>query len=168
MVPTNDNTWLIDRGDSRHMTGFRDHLTNFVEKETNLHVVLGDNARYNVKGVGTSTFQLDFDMQLQLSEVLYVHGMKRNLVSISTLEDKGFKVTFSEGRVLAWHKDSHINFAKVIGVRERSLYRLTIRSVQALLDDTINLSELWHRRLDHIHYRALLALGKMVTGLPEI
>jgi hypothetical protein len=74
MVPTNDDTWLIDSGASRHMTGFRDHLTNLVEKETNLHVVLGDDARYNVKGVGTSTFQLDSDMHLQLSEVLYVPG----------------------------------------------------------------------------------------------
>ena len=75
MVLTNDNTWLIDSDASRHMTSFRDHLTNFVEKETHLHVVLGDDAIYNVKGVGTSTFQLDSDMQLQLKEVLYVPGM---------------------------------------------------------------------------------------------
>jgi hypothetical protein len=94
MVPTNDDTWLIDCGASRHMTEFRDLLTNLVEKETNLHVVLGDDARYNVKGVGTSTFQLDSNMHLQLSEVLYVPGMKRNLVSISAFEDKGYKVTF--------------------------------------------------------------------------
>jgi hypothetical protein len=152
----------------RHMTSFRYHLTNLVEKETNLHVFLGDNARYNVKGVGTSTFQLDSDMYLHLSEVLHVTGMKRNLVSIFALEYKGYKVTFSEGKFLAWHKDLHINSAKAIGVRERSLYRLTIRQVQALLHDTISLSELWHRRLSHIHYRALPSLGKMVTYLPKI
>jgi hypothetical protein len=116
MVPINDNTWLIDSGASRHMTGIRNHLAHFVEKETHLHVVLGDDARYNVRGVGTSTFQLDSDMQLKLEEVLYVPGMKRNLVSISALEDKGYKITFSEGRVLAWHKDSHISSSKVIGV----------------------------------------------------
>jgi hypothetical protein len=168
MVPTNDDTWLIDSGASRHMTGFRDHLTNLVEKETNIHVVLGDDAKYNVKGVGTSTFQLVSDMHLQLSEVLYVLGMKRNLVSISTLEDKVYKVTFYEGKVLAWHKDLHINYAKVIDVRESSLYKLTIKQVQTLLHDTISLSELWCRRLAHIHYRALPSLGKMVTGLPKI
>jgi hypothetical protein len=33
MIPTNDNTWLIDCGASRHMTGLRNHLTHFVEKE---------------------------------------------------------------------------------------------------------------------------------------
>jgi hypothetical protein len=113
MVPTNDNTWLIDSGASRHMTDRRNHLTHFVEKETHLHVVLGDDARYNVRGVGTSTFQLDLDMQLKLEEVLYVPEMKRNLVSISALEDKCYNITFSEGRVLAWHNDTHISSAKV-------------------------------------------------------
>jgi hypothetical protein len=37
-----------------------------------------------------------------------------------------------------------------------------------MIHDTITLSELCHRRLSHIHYRSLLALGNMVTGLPEI
>jgi hypothetical protein len=168
MVPTNDNTWLIDSGASRHMTGLRNHLTHFIEKEAHLHVVLGDNARYNVRGVGTYTFQLDLDIHLKLEEVLYVSEMKRNLVSIPALEDKGYKITFSEGRVLAWHKESHIRSAKVISVRENNLYILTIKPVQAFLHDTIKLSELWHIRLAHIHYRPLPTLGKMVSGLPEI
>jgi hypothetical protein len=150
------------------MTGIRNHLTQFIEKGTHLHVVLGDDARYNVRGVGNSTFQLDSYMQLRLEEVLYVPRMKRKLVSNSALENKGYKITFSDVRVLAWHKDSHISSSKVIGVRENSLYKLTIKPFQALLHDTIILSELWHRRLAHIHYRALPALGKMVAGLPEI
>jgi hypothetical protein len=111
MVPIDSDVWLIDSGASQHMTGYRDHLTNLVEKESSLHVILGDNARNNVKGVGTSTFQLDSDIPLQLSEVLYVPGMKRNLVFVSALKDKGYKVTFSEGKVLAWHKNSHMNSA---------------------------------------------------------
>jgi hypothetical protein len=66
MVPINDKTYLIESGASRHMTCLRNHLTHFVEKETHLHVVLGDDAKYNVRGVGTSTFQLDSNMQLKL------------------------------------------------------------------------------------------------------
>jgi hypothetical protein len=98
------------------MTSLRNHLTHFVEKETHLHVVLGDDAIYNMTGVGTSTFQPYLDMQVKLEEVLYVTRMKRNLVSISSLEDKGYKITFLEGRVLTRHKDSHISSSKVIGV----------------------------------------------------
>jgi hypothetical protein len=96
-VPTDSYIWLIDSGAFGHMTGYREHLTDLVEKESRLHVVLGDNARYTVKGVRSSFFQLDSGIPLQLSEVLYVLGMKRNLVSVSALEDKGYKVTFSEG-----------------------------------------------------------------------
>jgi hypothetical protein len=52
--------------------------------------------------------------------------MKRNLVFVSALEVKGYKVTFFEGKVLAWHKNSHMDSARVIVVRENNLYRLTV------------------------------------------
>jgi hypothetical protein len=98
------------------MTSYREHLIDLVKKESRLHFMLGDNAKYIVKGVGTYSFQLDSDIPLQLSEVLYVPGMKRNLVFVSTLEDKGYKVTFSEGKVLAWNNNSHMDSSQVIGV----------------------------------------------------
>jgi hypothetical protein len=41
----------------------------------------------------------------------------------------------------------------------------TSRSYQNI---NISLSELWHKRLAHLHYRALPALGKMVTCLLEL
>jgi hypothetical protein len=94
--------------------------------------------------------------------------MRRNLVSISSLEDKGYKVSFSDGKVLSWQKNSSMESACVIGVQEDSLYRLTVRPFQASVHDSISLSELWHRRLAHLHYRALPTLGKMVTGLPQL
>ena len=45
---------------------------------------------------------------------------------------------------------------------------MTVPPIQALVHDFISLSDLWHRRLAHLHYRALPSLGKMVTGLPKI
>jgi hypothetical protein len=82
MVCTNDNTWLIDSGASRHMTSLRNHLTHFVEKETHLHVVLGDDARYNVRGVG--------------DDARYnVRGeYNKGLAGFSSLVEKGFRVHF--------------------------------------------------------------------------
>jgi hypothetical protein len=91
------------------MTGYKEHLIDLAEKDSRLHVVLGDNARYIVKGVGNSTFQLDSNIPLQLSEVLYVPGMKRNHAYVSTLDDKGYKVTLSKGKFIAWHKKSHMD-----------------------------------------------------------
>ena len=116
MVPTSNDVWLIGSGASRHMTGYREHLTDLVEKESHLHVVLGDDARYIVKGVGSTSLQLDSGTPLHLSNVLFVPGMRRNLFSISSLEKKGYKVAFSNGKVLAWNKDFSMDSAQVIGV----------------------------------------------------
>ena len=100
--------------------------------------------------------------------MLYVPGMKRNLVSIFALEDKGYRVTFADGNVLAWHKNSSMNTSKVIGVREESLYRLSTLLAQALVHDSTSINELWHKILAHLNYQALSALRNMVTGLPML
>ena len=84
------------------------------------------------------------------------------------MEDKGYQVAFSEGKVLAWPKKSNIKSARVIGVRHESLYRLCTRPLQALLHDSSSSCELWHRRLAHLHFRALPTMEKMVTGLPKL
>ena len=94
--------------------------------------------------------------------------MKINLVSISALEDKGYRVTCAYGNVLAWHKNSSMNMAKVIGVREESLYHLSTLPAQDLVHDSTNINELWHIRLAHLNYQALLALRNMVTSPPML
>ena len=81
------------------------------------------------------------------------------------MEDKGHKVAFSYGKVLAWHKNSSMDASKEIRVREESLYRLSTPPDQALVHDSTSMGELWHKRLAHINYRALLALRNIVIGL---
>ena len=121
-VPNTGDTWIIDSGASRHMTGYKENLSKIVEKESRLSVVLGDDANYTVRGFVATSLQLESKDMLHLSDVLYVPGMKRNLVSISALEDKGYKVAFSDGKVFAWHKNSSMEMTKEIGAREESLY----------------------------------------------
>ena len=83
------------------MTGYKENLLEVVEKDSHLRVVLGDDVNYAVKGSGATSLQLESNYTLHLSDVLYVPGRKRNLVSISSLEEKGYKVPFSDGKVLA-------------------------------------------------------------------
>lgn len=45
---------------------------------------------------------------------------------------------------------------------------MTGKLLQALVHDDTNLSELWHQRFSHIHYRALPTLPKMVTGIVKL
>jgi hypothetical protein len=100
--------------------------------------------------------------------VLYILGLENNLVSISCLEDKGNRIAFVDGAVLSWSRDSRIENDRVVGTREGRLYKLIEHNDEALVHGEANPSELWHRRYDHINYKLLPFLKKMVKGIPEL
>jgi transposase InsO family protein len=102
-----------------------------------------------------------------MSYVLYVPRLKKNLLSISAMEDKGYAVPFIGGQVHTWPRGSSFDSAEVISSRDGSLYRLTGQTTQTLEHNSDSLCKLWHRRLGYLHYRAFLVLRKMVTGLQE-
>ena len=89
-----------------------------------------------------------------MKEVLFVPGLKKNLLSISALDAKGMRVAFIDGQVIMWPKGKTIDNAVVIGEQEGGLYELKGHPEQALIH--VEPNELWHRRLAHVHYRALL------------
>ena len=66
-----------------------------------------------------------------------------------------------------WPRGKTIDDAVVIGEQEGGLYKLKGHLEQALVHDTVDPSELWHRRLAHVHYKALPITGKAAEGLPE-
>jgi hypothetical protein len=167
-ITQGNDTWLVDSGASKHMTGFISSLTNLTEKSTSLQVELGDDSRHVVKGVGEASLQLDSGKLISIKDVLFVQGLKKNLLSITALEDKGFRVAFVDGQVLMWPKNSNIDLATVIGVQEGGLYKLKGHQEQALVHNDVSRSELGHRRLAHLNYRALPILNKMVIGLPNM
>jgi hypothetical protein len=163
-----DDMWLIDSGASRHMTSDRENLSSMMEKETSHKVELGDNNSYAVKGLGKASIKMELGNNVHLNNVLYVHGLKKNSVSISCLEDKGDRITFVNGKFLVWYKDSKIEDARVIGIREGRLYKLLGQNTQSHVHDEIPPSDLWHRRYAHLHYQALQSLKQMVVGIPKL
>ena len=66
-----------------------------------------------------------------------------------------------------WLKGKTIDDATVIGEKEVGLYKLKGQPEQALVHEATEPSELWHRRLAHVHYRSLPIPSKTVSGLPE-
>lgn len=81
---------------------------------------------------------------MQLNNVLYIPGLKKNLISVSCLKDKGDRVAFVDGKVLVWSMGSSIDDARVIGICDGRLYRLVNQPNQALVHGEIDPSELWH------------------------
>ena len=66
------NIWYINSGASSHITGHKRFFIELQEGGTGIHIELGDDARYQVHGVGTVSFQRKFGKPLGFADVLYV------------------------------------------------------------------------------------------------
>eukprot|EP00253_Pinus_taeda_P030461 PITA_30461 len=93
----------LDSGASFHMLGDKTIFSTLEEKDLQIRIEMGDDGKYHVLGEGTVVFQREHGSPLSLSNVMYVLGLKKNLVSIAMLEDKGYDVFFSLGKVFLRH-----------------------------------------------------------------
>jgi hypothetical protein len=98
-ITQGNNTWLINSNASKHMTVFKSSLTNLTKKSSSLQVELGDDSMHVVKAIREASLQLDSGNPISIKNIFFVQGLKKNLLSISTLEDKGFRVAFVDGQV---------------------------------------------------------------------
>jgi hypothetical protein len=105
-------------------------------------VKLGTNAKCGVEGVGTIRFQLELGGSLEVAYVLYVLELKKNLLLVLAMEDKGYAITFEYGQGLVQAKGSHLDSTRVLGSKEGNLYRLKAQPTCTLVHDNDNMSEL--------------------------
>ena len=69
--------------------------------------------------------------------MLYVLGLKNNILSISSLNAKGMRVAFVDGQVLMWPKGKTIDDASVVGEEYKGLYKIKGQPEQALVHESI-------------------------------
>ena len=115
--------WYVDSGASRHMTGVREYFSELSESGTDIEAVLRDDDIVRAVGVGTLTFDREPKPPLKVSDVLYVPGMRKNLISVSALEDRGYEILFSRGQVLIYPRGAPADLARVIGVHYAKVYK---------------------------------------------
>ena len=80
------------------MMGFKDSFVKLSEHESPHKVKLGDDYQYPIKGSGESSYILDSGKSLKMKNVLFVPGLKKNLLSIFALDAKGMRVSFVHGQ----------------------------------------------------------------------
>ena len=71
------------------MTRKKQTLSRVEEKKSPKKVSLGYDYQYPIKGIGEESYKLDFGTPMKIKEFLYLPGLKKNLLSISTLDKKG-------------------------------------------------------------------------------
>jgi len=117
--------WFLDSGASFHMTGNKSLFSTLEEKDLQILIAMGNDEKYSVPGVDTVVFQREHGARITLTDVKYVPGLKRNLVSIVMLEDRGYDVVFSKGSVFLRHIITRQ--VKKIDSRAKNLYALEVQ-----------------------------------------
>ena len=90
--------WYLDNGASFHMAGDKELLSDLEEKYLQMHIEMGDDGWYSDIGIGTITLQREAGKPFQLKDVMHVPGLKKNLVSVAMLEDRGYDIVFNDGK----------------------------------------------------------------------
>ena len=97
------------------MIGKKQTLSRLEKNSSPQKASLGDGYQYPIKGIGESSYKLDSRTSMKMKEVLYVLGLKNNLLSIFALDKKGYRVAFIDGQVLMWSKGKTLEDVVVIG-----------------------------------------------------
>lgn len=141
--------WILDTGATRHMTGNREHFTTLQDTEKKISVLLGNDNQLKAEGEGPVEIKT-VDGILRLAKVLYVPGLRRNLISYGQAEQDGFSFTNSKSGITLEHSSQ---MEKIHARREKNLYIVTSLDddqEQANAIKMIKGSSLqWHYRLGH-------------------
>eukprot|EP00253_Pinus_taeda_P029089 PITA_29089 len=105
-------------------------FSDLEEKDLQMHIEMGDDGKYSVTGLGTITFRRVHGAPLTLKNVMYVLGLKKNLISITILGERGYDVIFSKGKAFLRH--IAMGQVKKIGFRVKNLYKLEVEECAAL------------------------------------
>ncbi|GJR18371.1 retrovirus-related pol polyprotein from transposon TNT 1-94 [Tanacetum coccineum] len=159
--------WYMDSGCSKHMTGNRSKLKNFVEKF--IGTVRFENDHFGaIMGYGDYVIG-----DSVISRVYYVEGLGHNLFSVGQFCDSDLEVAFRKHTCFV----RDINGADLLkGSRSTNLYTISIDDMMKsspiclLSKASKSKSWLWHRRLNHLNFGTIndLARQDLVRGLPRL
>eukprot|EP00253_Pinus_taeda_P032497 PITA_32497 len=159
-----ENLWYIDSGCSKHMTGEKEKLESYSSLEKGKKVSFGNDTPATIKGKGIARLK----EKVKAGNVLYVDGLKHNLLSVSQMCDQRTEVIFKSNGCLVRDLDTGKTVIK--GKRTpNNLYIFEEEQQQCYLskDDE---HWLWHRRLGHLSFSQIRKACKYqaVRDLPDI
>ncbi|GJY61620.1 hypothetical protein Tco_0462277 [Tanacetum coccineum] len=145
--------WYLDSGCSRHMTGDRARLINFVEKF--IGTVRFGNDEYAAI-IGYGDYKLGDTI---ISRVYYVEGLKHNLFSVGQFCDGGLEVAF---RQHSCHIRNYDMVDLLKGSRSTNLYSISLNDMLSaspvclLLQKPLQRVMVMDRRLKHLEFLGII------------
>ena len=155
--------WYLDNSCLRHMTGDRSLFKVFESKKGG-NVTFGDESKSQIKGKGI----ISLPGLPDIANVLYIEGLKVNLLSISQICDQDFMVLFSKGNCLVMDESRK---KLISGVHTLDNYYRLVPDAD-IVCNSIRLpnEDLWHQRMRHASCKHLSIVSKheSVLGIPKL
>lgn len=154
--------WILDCGATYHCCPLKEWFSNLKEQESGV-VVMGNDQPCHIMGIGSIRLRMFVGMIRELKDVRYVPGLKKNLISLGSLEAKGYKLIAQDGILKV------VSGAMVLlkGTRRKNLYFLqgnTITGDVSISDAEAKkareTTRIWHMRLAHSGEKSLQTLIK--------
>ena len=155
--------WYLDSSCLRHITGDRSLFKVFESKKGG-NVTFDDGSKSQIKGKGIISLPVLPD----IADVLYVDGLRVNLLSISQICDQDFMVLFSKGKCLVMDEFGN---KFISGVRTLdNCYGLDPNADMVCNSIRLPNEDLWHQRMGHASYKHLSIVFKheLVLGIPKL
>ncbi|KAD2805416.1 hypothetical protein E3N88_38793 [Mikania micrantha] len=166
-----NSNWIVDSGASRHMTGDISLLTNVNAIRGGYVAFAGDKGGF-ITGEGILT-----NGQVSFDNVRYVKQLENNLLSVSQICDKEYKVLFDDSKCYILKQGVQIpeDWILMSAPRKQDLYVLNMTTASTtsstascfMTKATEKDSILWHKRMGHLSLRKMnhLVHNSLVEGV---
>ncbi|GJY77315.1 retrovirus-related pol polyprotein from transposon TNT 1-94 [Tanacetum coccineum] len=159
--------WYLDSGYSKHTTGNRSKLKNFVEKFIGT-VRFGKDHFGAIMGYGDYVIG-----ESVISRVYYMLGLRHNLFSVRQFCNSDLEIAFRKYYCFVYDMNG-IDLLK--GSHSTNLYTISLNDMMKsspvclLSKASKTKSWLWHRRLNYLNFSTIndLAQNDLVRGLPRL
>jgi Integrase core domain. len=154
--------WILDTACTYHMCPNRDWFATYEALQGGT-VLMGDDTPCEVAGIGTVQIKMFDGCIRTLLDVRHIPNLKRSLISLCTLDRKGYKYSGGDG-ILKEIKGSLV--VMKADIKSANLYHLqgtTILGNVAAVSDSLSNSDatnIWHMRLGHMSEIGLAELSK--------
>lgn len=174
---TDEDPWFLDSGASSHVTGNSNLISDISDSSiSSIRTAAGQVLPVSYKG----NVQFTDPEVKTINDILYVPGVKTNLLSVGRFTDLGHTIIF-DSHACTIFDVSHPEEIYLQAIRDprTRLYRLSAKPIvkqQTILSVThkhpvsVDTIDLWHRRLAHINFQSLYHMThrNLVNGVPSI
>lgn len=154
------DSWILDSACSFHMSPNREWFDTY--RSVNCGTVLmGNDATCNVIGIGTVKIKMFDGVVRTMGEVRHVPGLRKNLISLGTLDSNGCGYK-TAGGVMRVTKGALVIMkgTKIGGNIYRLVGNTVVGGAAATTVEDADDTLLWHMRLGHMGERGMLELHK--------